>query len=128
MRIRDDKGFIGLFYIIDQKLYAGIEDIEECIYDVDSNGEVQPQKFTVHEQLLAALPRYGVYLNGDENYSTYPRGRVYYNVKDHCFVIATAKPIYEKYGNDIKQEFNLTNKKVKVSYQYEYEYFDEDNL
>ena len=129
MRLKDNNGFIGLFYIIDKRLYSAIEDLNDCIYNVDSNGEVQPQEFTVHEKLLAALPyKYGIDLDGSENYSTYPRGRVYYNVTDHCFIIATSKPIYDKYADEIKLDFSLTNKKVKVSYQHEYEFFDENNL
>lgn len=135
MIFKDSEGNIGLFYFIDDKFYGLIMSLDEG--NIDSMNEIQP--LDNHETLLSEL-QYGPSfsdLREEMGYDlskatvwTFPRGRVWYNMKDHSFTISSSRKILETpfYLNIVKQQFGLENKKIHLNQDNEYENYDEEYL
>lgn len=127
-KVKDSKEWIGLFYIINGTIYSYVESIKDR--DVDSQNEIQP--LYNHEYLLDNLKHKEDLLDEvgyklkTANYSTFPRGRVFYNLIDNRFYCQSDSRIYFKYERLIKREFDNDNLIFKG--EIEYSYYDEEYL
>ncbi len=137
MGLKNNEGRVGLFYIVDGNIYTMINDPLEN--EVDSMNEIQP--LYNHEYLLDKM-KYGDepnfkelqdYLGYDLRKATvwtFPRGRVWYNVKTNTYTISSSHRLLEDphYRQIILDTFHLNGQKVYLNYEGEYENFDESYL
>ena len=128
IKIKDREELIGLFYIISGSIYSYIESIKDR--EVDSQNEIQP--LYNHEYLLDILKhredifdKVGYKLK-KANYSTFPRGRVFYDFLKQRFYCQSDSRIYFKCEELIKREFDNNNLIFKS--EIEYSYYDEEYL
>lgn len=132
MKIKDSKGFIGLFYFIYGDIYTYVEDYDSN--KVDYLGKIQP--FYSHESLLSIVKNnqnlqdlLGYDLRV-ASYDTFPRGRVCYDFYNQRFIVSTCQEIIddEEKKNKIKEAFELYGKKVLFRTEMEYEDFENEYL
>lgn len=95
--------YIGIFFVIDGKLVTYKEKLIKTsneFIDVDKG----------HFELFNTLP-----ISSDFEYSMFPRGRILYNNKEHCFYVYGDKTILkdEILLDKISKEFNLPRYNIK---------------
>jgi len=116
--------FIGLFWIINGKVLSHLQKKTEGRKFLDT---IMP--FTDHEQVWCKYKNQCISVPPDiemdisKTYYHYPRGRVYYHIKEEKYIIITGSFLAR---NDvalglIRDEFNLSidNSRVEVDAHYE---------